>query len=108
MAMPQDMFGLGKKIDLDKDRDAILAALHKVACPPICDDIVDAGIVGALSAEKGTLRIELLLPTPALKGREAFEKSVVDAVKSLASDVELDAKGNVRASAGAPDGKQDL
>ena len=107
------MFGLGKKLDLDanngKTRDAILAALHKVPCPGICDDIVDGGIVGALTADKNTLHVELLLPTPALKGRRDFERAVVDAASAAGEcDVEIDATGNVRASAGSPDGKQDL
>ncbi len=103
------MLGFGKKVDLDKDREKIMDALRAVACPGICDDIVGGGVVGELTADKGTLTVQLLLPTPALKGRRDLETAVVDAVKKVVdADVELDCKGNVRASAGSPDGKQDL
>ena len=105
------MFGLGKKFDIDAHREKILAALHAVPCPGICDDIVEGAIAGELVGNKDALTVELLLPTPALKGRAAFEKSVMDAVSAVVGkdvDVVIEAKNNVRSSAGTPDGKQDL
>jgi ATP-binding protein involved in chromosome partitioning len=111
------MLGFGKKIlDLDTPskegavlRERILAALGKVPCPPIADDIVDAGIVAGLRTDKEGLHVELLLPTLALKGRAAFEQSVADAAKLIVDvDVHVDVKSKVKASAGSPDGKQDL
>ena len=110
------MLGFGKKtLDLDAPtkegpplRDRIHVALKKVPCA-ISDDIVEAGIVAGLRADKEGLTVELLLPTPALKGRKAFEQAVADAAKSVVDvDVHLDVKSKVRASAGSPDGKQDL
>jgi ATP-binding protein involved in chromosome partitioning len=105
------MLGFGKKIDLDKDglRDRIMAALKKVPLPPITDDIVEAGIVSDLKVDGKTLVVSLVLPTPALKGRSKFERAVEDAAKAAAdADVKLDVTSAVRASAGSPDGKQDL
>lgn len=108
------MFGLGKKtLDLDKEglRHKLVAALQGMPCPDICDDIVDAGLVGGFRAEKGKVIVELLLPTPALKGRQAFEDSVAGALKKVVgsdADVVVESRGHVRSAAGSPDGKQDL
>jgi ATP-binding protein involved in chromosome partitioning len=111
------MFGLTKKIDLDKDgaRDKITSALHAVALPHIGDDLVDAGALGAITSDGGTVHVELLLPTMALKGRAQLEKNVVAAVQGALADsigkgvdVEVRSVSNVRSSAGSPDGKQDL
>lgn len=105
------MLGFGKKIDLDKDglRDRIMDALRKVPMAPITDDIVEAGVVSDLKVDGKTLVVSLVLPTPALKGRAKFERAVEDAARAVVdSEVKLEVTSAVRASAGSPDGKQDL
>ena len=111
------MLGFGKKIlDLDAPlndgaalRERLHAALRKVPCAPIADDIVEAGIVAGLRTDKEGLTIELLLPTPALKGRRALEQSVLDTARRIVDvNVRLEVTSKVRMSASSPDGKQDL
>jgi ATP-binding protein involved in chromosome partitioning len=112
------MFGLGKKTpDLDKDglREKLVGALQGQPCPGIADDLVEAGILGGFRADKGKLVVDLVLPTPALKGRRAFEEGVAARLRAVVSaevgddiDIEVASVGRVRASAGSPDGKQDL
>jgi ATP-binding protein involved in chromosome partitioning len=86
------MFGFGKKhSDLDQQlaekHQAVLDALNRLSCPGICDHVVDAGIVDALRTDSAgkdmRVVVELVLPTMALKGREAFEADVVKAVRSV-------------------------
>jgi ATP-binding protein involved in chromosome partitioning len=105
------MLGFGKKIDLDKDglRARIMDALQKVPLPPITDDIVEAGIVSDLKVDGKALVVSLVLPTAALKGRSKFERAIEDAARAVVdAEVKLDVTSMVRASAGSPDGKQDL
>jgi ATP-binding protein involved in chromosome partitioning len=113
------MFGLGKKtLDLDaKDKDGktlrekLVAALSGLPCPNICDDVVEAGIVGGFRSEKGKVIVDLRLPTAALKGRKDFEASVAARAKDVVggdADVEVNGVSAVKPAAGSPDGKQDL
>ena len=107
------MFGFGKKsIDLDKDgrREALMKALHDLDCPGVGLDIVDMGIVGALSGERGKLTIEVVLPTPALKARAAFEASIVAKAKTVFTDVDVDlaVRSEVKSASGGGDNKMGL
>ena len=103
------MFGFGKK-DLEKllaaNQQKVLDALNALPLPGICDHLVDDRIVEALRTDKsegGKQRVvvELVLPTPALKGRAEFEANVVKAVKGAVDefndvDVFLDITYDVR------------
>jgi ATP-binding protein involved in chromosome partitioning len=84
------MFGFGKKtIDLDAQRDALLKAFAALDCPGVCKDLIESGIIGAFTADKGVLTVEVTLPTPALKNRVAFEKSIEDAARGVLGDVDV-------------------
>ncbi len=104
------MFGFGKK-DLEKalneNQQKVLDALNALPLPGICDHLVDDRIVEALRTDKsedGKQRIvvEVVLPTPALKGRAAFEASVIDVVAGVLDvkkdEVVIDVTSDVRAA----------
>lgn len=89
------MLGFFKKPDLDKlladKQTALLAALNALPCPPICEHLVDDRIVEAIRVddnEAGDKRIviELVLPTMALKGKDALFAAVSTVAKGVLGD----------------------
>ncbi|MDP2345453.1 MAG: Mrp/NBP35 family ATP-binding protein [Deltaproteobacteria bacterium] len=107
------MFGFGKKsADLDKKlaehQAKVLEALNQVACPgsggPLTEHIVDDRIIEALRVDaddEGHQRVvvEVVLPTMALKGRAAFEATILKTVKGVMGEgtpVVLEVSSDVR------------
>jgi ATP-binding protein involved in chromosome partitioning len=86
------MFSFGKADlakKLEQEKDALLAAYKKIPCPPFGDDIVELGVMDGFRADGKTLVVDLMLPTHALKGRDALEASIVETSKRILGDFEV-------------------
>lgn len=98
------VLGLGKKIDLDKDgkREALLSQLQALTVPGVEKPAGEIGVIGEVSGEKGKVEIELVLPTHALKGKQAFLAEVEAKAKEVLGDlpVALDVRSKVRPAVG--------
>ncbi len=90
------MLGFFKKPDLDKlladKQEALLAALNTLPLAPVSDHLVDDRVVDAIridANEAGDKRvvIEVVLPTMALKGKDAFLAAVETVAKGVLGDV---------------------
>jgi ATP-binding protein involved in chromosome partitioning len=64
-------------------RDSILAALSKVQEPELHQDLVSLGMVRDLNIEDGTVRLVLMLTTPACPLRGQIEKEAREAVLAV-------------------------
>lgn len=85
------MFGFGKKIDLDKDgkRDALMQAFESIEAPGLGRDIVSLEMIGGLSGDKGKLEIEVVLPTQALRSKDALLGEIEHKAKEVMGDVDV-------------------
>jgi ATP-binding protein involved in chromosome partitioning len=113
------MFGFGKNLEkkLGEHQQQVLDALNALPLPGICDHLVDDRVVEGLRTDKSEdgkerVVVELVLPTLALQGRDAFEAGVVKAVKAVldpavGGDVEvfLDVTSDVRPAIAQEAGK---
>jgi ATP-binding protein involved in chromosome partitioning len=97
-------FGKGKGQALDDDKQKKLEeALKGVTHPAFDQDVVALEWIGAAEEKKGTVTLEVVLPTLALTGRdELLEQIQATAKEALgADDVELTILSNVLPAAGS-------
>ncbi len=99
------VFGLGKKLDLDKDgkREALEEAFAQVVDPVFERPITELGYIGELSTEKARLHVEVVLPTQALKGKRALLEAIEGAATQIMGEdvaVDLDVSSEVKPATG--------
>lgn len=99
------MFGFGKKVDLDAEgkRERLHAALGAIALPSIERTLEEVGGVGTMEADKGGVRIELILPTHALPEKDEVLRQAQVVASGILGEVavQLHVRSHVQSATGS-------
>jgi ATP-binding protein involved in chromosome partitioning len=106
------VFGLNKKLDLDKDgkRDALMAAFAEIVDSTLDKPITDAGFIEGVSGDKGKANVHVKLPSMAWRGRADIVADIEKRAQDIMGDVPvvMNVESDVRPAAGDSFDKQTL
>lgn len=89
-------------------KETVLQALCRVEDPELHRDVVSLGMIRELEVREGTVRLTLVLTTPACPVRERFEADVRSAVERLPGVRQVELKTDAQVQASRPMGPDGL